>query len=458
MQNSSSHSPAADANPGKSPRRLTRLHVLLAGLVLSGAMLALTWLPATPVQTAAQALPAGTPVQETLASQATAAAVAAAPTEPAWKSITAKSGDTLSTLFRRAGLAPGDLQALLAAGAAGRDLQHIRAGMTLEYRLRPEGGLQALRYSPEPLKTITFDRQAGSFKADTETHTPEIRIAYRQTTINSSLFAAGQSIGLNQTMLLDVADIFGGVVDFVQDVRKGDHFGLVYEEKYLDGKFLGNGRILAAFFINQGEKYTAYYYENSQHEGGYYNDAGMSMRRAFLRVPLDFTKVSSNFNPARLHPLFQTIRPHNGVDYAAPRGTPVYAAGEGKVVDSGFSAPNGNYVYIQHGSKYMTRYLHLQKRMVKAGQHVNQHQVIGLVGSTGYATGPHLHYEFLVNGVHRNPRTIVNELPRSFSLAAAEKSRFQGMTSGLHLQLAALMQGSPVRLAAANTTPRPNAF
>ena len=157
------------------------------------------------------------------------------------------------------------------------------------------------------------------------------------------------------------------------------------------------------------------------------------MRKAFLRAPLDFTRVSSNFNPKRLHPVFKTVRPHNGIDYAAPRGTPVYAAGNGKVVRAGYTGPNGNFVVIQHGTQYTTKYLHLHKRLVKVGQTLKQGEVIGTVGSTGYATGPHLHYEFLVDGVHRNPRTV--ELPKAEPIPARLRADFTAGTQTLLAQL-----------------------
>ena len=162
------------------------------------------------------------------------------------------------------------------------------------------------------------------------------------------------------------------------------------------------------------------------------------MRKAFLLAPVDFTRISSNFNPNRLHPIYKTKRPHRGTDYAAPTGTPVFAAGDGRVVKAGYSRANGNYIFIQHGEQYVTRYLHLHKRKVKQGQRVSQSQVIGTVGSTGAATGPHLHYEFLMNGVHRNPRTIHKKLPKAKSLPGSEMARFREAIRDVSVQLASL--------------------
>ena len=174
------------------------------------------------------------------------------------------------------------------------------------------------------------------------------------------------------------------------------------------------------------------------------------MRKAFLLAPVDFTRISSNFNPRRLHPIYKTSRPHRGTDYAASRGTPVYAAGDGRVSKAGYSKANGNYVFIQHGEQYVTKYLHLHKRKVKKGQRVSQSQVIGTVGSTGAATGHHLHYEFLMNGVHRNPRTIHKKLPKAKSLSAAEMPRFQQAINEASTQLAALRSDN--RLAMSEST------
>lgn len=410
----------------------SRRHAILAGLVvLAPVLLALFW-PSSPVEAKRTIIPleidaAALPVPEALPA-----------VEQEWQRVTVQSGDSLYQIFQRSGLSAGDLAHLMNSQEA-RRLQRIRPGESLEYQADDAGTLLSLRYKADPLTTLIFSRdEAQAFHTAIEQHTPEVQVSYRQGAIESSLFAAGQASGLPQALLMEYADIFSGVVDFALDVRRGDRFGLVYEERYLHGERVGTGRVLAAYFTNQGQTHTAYFYQDSQGQPGYFAPDGTSMRKAFLRAPLDFTRVSSNFNPRRLHPVFKTVRPHNGIDYAAPTGTPVYAAGDGRVVQSGFSQANGNYVFVQHGDKYVTRYLHLHKRLVKTGQRVRQRQLIGQVGSTGYATGPHLHYEFLVNGVHRNPRTIIDQLPKAVSLSAAEKQRFEVQTSGLRLQLAML--------------------
>jgi murein DD-endopeptidase MepM/ murein hydrolase activator NlpD len=213
---------------------------------------------------------------------------------------------------------------------------------------------------------------------------------------------------------------------------------LVYEELYVDGKKFSDGGIIAASFTNQGETFNAFRYTDANGDTNYYNEEGVNMRKTFLMAPLDFTRVSSDFNMRRMHPIYKITRPHRGTDYAAPTGTPVYAAGEGRVVQAGYTSTQGNYVVIQHNEQYVTKYLHLQKRMVDTGQRVSQSQVIGAVGSTGAATGPHLHYEFLVNGVHRNPRTIYKDLPKANVLPEKELANFRQAINKANFQLVAL--------------------
>lgn len=195
-------------------------------------------------------------------------------------------------------------------------------------------------------------------------------------------------------------------------------------------------RTIAAEYVNDGKRFAAYRYTDSNGDQGYFSADGVSMRKAFMLAPLDFTRVSSNFNMRRMHPIMKVIRPHRGVDYSASTGTPVYASGDGKVTASGYSRSNGNYVYIQHDNRYMTRYLHLHKRTVKPGERVKQGQTIGTVGATGLATGPHLHYEFLVDGVHKNPRTALESLPRARTLAGKELASFRAKIAGEQTQLA----------------------
>jgi murein DD-endopeptidase MepM/ murein hydrolase activator NlpD len=289
-----------------------------------------------------------------------------------------------------------------------------------------------------PLLTTLYQRTKDGYEATEITREPDRRSRNVSLTIESSLFLAGMEAKLSDGMIMELAGIFGGVIDFALDPRVGDTIHVIYEELMLDGSRFGDGPILAASFTNRGETFEAYRYTDLEGDTSYYNESGVSMRKAFLRAPLDFTRVSSNFNPNRLHPIYKTQRPHRGTDYAAPRGTPVYAAGDGRVVEAGYTRPNGNYIFIQHGEQFVTHYLHLHRLKVKKGTKVKQGQVIGTVGSTGAATGPHLHYEFLVNGVHRNPRKVHKILPKARSLPEAEIPRYLASIRQPTQQLASL--------------------
>ena len=240
-------------------------------------------------------------------------------------------------------------------------------------------------------------------------------------------------------MIMKLANIFGWDIDFVLDIRQGDRFMLVYEKLYREGEFLRDGRILAATFINQGERFQAIWFEHGD-VADYFAPDGRNMRKAFLRAPLNFSYISSNYNPRRMHPVLKRIRPHNGTDYYAPPGTPVYAAGDGTVIRSAYSKTNGHHVFIKHANSIVTKYLHFTRRTVKQGQKVKQGQTIGTVGSTGLATGPHLHYEFVVNGVHRNPRTV--PLPKVEPLEGELLTAFQAQAAPMLTQLSRLESAS----------------
>ena len=373
----------------------------------------------------------------------------AEPPEPTWVEQVVKAGDNLSLIFKRAGFTDRDVYRVVSQAPDGKSLGRIYPGQVIAFQTGGEGELVGVRHVRSPLETVTYTLGETGFDSHSDIRHPTPRRAWAVGQITSSLFLAGQEAGLSQNMIMKMANVFGGVIDFVLDPRKGDTMHVIYEELYLDGEKYKDGDIIAASFTNQGETFNAYRYQDSNGDINYYNDEGVSMRKAFLLAPVDFTRISSNFNMRRLHPIYKTTRPHRGTDYAAPRGTPVFAAGDGRVIRAGYSRANGNYVFIQHGEQYVTRYLHLHKRHVKQGQRVTQSEVIGTVGSTGAATGPHLHYEFLVNGVHRNPRTIHKQLPKARSLPAAEMPRFRQAISEAAVQLASLH--TETRLAVNNT-------
>ncbi|MDB3966691.1 peptidoglycan DD-metalloendopeptidase family protein [Porticoccaceae bacterium] len=361
-----------------------------------------------------------------------------------WKEQRVASGDNLSTLFQRAKLSPIDVYKV-SSSKAGKALRNLYPDETFRFGVNSDGLLAELHYIKSPLESHIFTYKNGSYIAEQKLRQPEVLLSYREGVIKDSLYMSGKQANLPDKLIMELANIFGWDIDFVFDIRRGDSFSLTYEDRYLEGEKLETGNIIAASFTNRGKTYQAVRYTNSKGRSNYYTPEGRSMRKAFLRTPLDIFRISSGFNLRRKHPIHKKIKAHRGVDYAAPRGTPVYSAGDGKVIAAGYSKANGNYVFVQHGQTYTTKYLHLNRKKVRKGQTVRQRQLIGTVGSTGYATGPHLHYEFLVNGVHRNPRTV--KLPQSQPIAKAEKAAFLKATKSRLAKLAEYQQ--PTQLASA---------
>lgn len=375
------------------------------------------------------------------------------PKEQPWLDQVVKRGDNLSLVFKRAGFGEREVHRVLSEAPDGKYLAKIHPGQVIAFQADDAGELTRIRHIRSPLETAIYWRTDSGFTSEIETLSPEVRESWATGEITSSLFLAGQRAGLSQKIIMDMANIFGGVIDFALDPRKGDTIQVIYEELFLGAEKYKDGDIVAVSFTNNGKTYNAFRYKDASGEENYYSEDGVSMRRAFLLAPLDFSRISSNFNLRRLHPIYKTTRPHRGTDYAASRGTPVFAAGDGRVIKAGYSRANGNYVFIQHGEQYVTRYLHLHKRKVKKGQRVEQSQVIGTVGSTGAATGPHLHYEFLMNGIHRNPRTIHKKLPKAKSLPAAEMAAFRQAIREASTQLAALRGNNQLALNASGRRP-----
>ncbi|WP_163932005.1 peptidoglycan DD-metalloendopeptidase family protein [Paraferrimonas sp. SM1919] len=340
-----------------------------------------------------------------------------------------EEGDSLARLFDRAGLTPQDLYRVSRLTQAGKKLTKILPGQTIEITLDDKSQFHSLTYQYDKINSLHVGFKNSKLSEWTTTKEIEIRRKFAQASISSNFWNAATDAGLSPNQIMKLAGIFGWDIDFALDIRSGDKFFVLFEQKYVEGEYLENGNILAAEFINQDETFTAIHYK----DGEYYNKEGRSMRKAFLRAPVDFTRVSSNFNPRRLHPVTGRVRAHNGVDYAAPIGTPVYAAGAGRVTQAGYSKYNGNYIFIKHPNNYITKYLHLNKRKVRKGKSVKQGDIIGTVGRTGRVTGAHLHYEFIVNGVHRNPRTV--KMPKPKPINASEKANFTTIANELMAQI-----------------------
>ena len=316
--------------------------------------------------------------------------------------------------------------------------------MSLRFGTDESNELREGHYAKSLLETHIFTRQGTGYTAEKRLREPEILLAYREGVIQDSLYLSGKRANLPDKLIMEMANIFGWDIDFVFDIRPGDSFSLLYEDRFIDGEKLSAGKIIAASFTNRKKTLNAVRYTDSNGTSDYFTPKGLSMRKTFLRTPLDIFRISSGFNLRRKHPIHKKIMAHRGVDYAAPRGTPVYAAGAGKVIEAGYSKANGNYVFLQHGQTYVTKYLHLNKKKVRKGQTVKQKQLIGTVGSTGYSTGPHLHYEFLVNGVHRNPRTV--KLPQAKPILNNEKAAFQAAITPILVELAQYQQRTQLAL------------
>lgn len=356
-----------------------------------------------------------------------------------WEAVKVKSGQTLDGIFRQQGYSISLLHQILALDSETRGLTRIRPGDVFDFQRDEEGSFRQMRYALDEARYLVVAKEGDSLSTRIQDREIFAEVTETEGIIESSLFMAAKGAGLSDAMIMKLANIFGWDIDFVLDIRKGDRFMLVYEKLYRDGEFLRDGRILAATFINQGERFQAIWFEQGD-VADYFAPDGRNMRKAFLRAPLNFSYISSSFNPRRMHPVLKRIRPHNGIDYYAPPGTPVYSAGDGTVIRSAYSKANGHHVFVKHANSIVTKYLHFTKRTVKQGQKVKQGQTIGTVGSTGLVTGPHLHYEFVVNGVHRNPRTV--PLPKVEPLKDTLLSAFQRQAAPMLTQLSRMESAS----------------
>jgi len=352
-----------------------------------------------------------------------------------WHTVTVKSGDSLAGIFSRLDIPARQLHDLLEQGGAASNLKRIYPGQTLRLMTSKDEGLLKLSYQIDKLSVLEISRDGKDFDISTTHLTPERREISTSGVIDSSLFVAAQKAGLSDGLTMELAGIFAWDVDFALDIRKGDQFTVLYEELYLDGDNIGRGNILAAEFVNHGKRYQAVRYTDAGGKTDYYSLDGKSMRKTFLRTPVEFSRISSRFSLGRKHPILNRIRAHKGVDYAASRGTPIKATGNGKIVHRSKKGGYGNTIIIQHGSKYSTLYAHMSKYRsgLKVGSKVKQGQTVGYIGSSGLATGPHLHYEFLVNGAHRDPLKV--KLPGADPLNKKYMDDFHAKAESLIAQL-----------------------
>lgn len=356
------------------------------------------------------------------------------------QSRTVRNGDSVSKILDEFDVHSA-LPELASLGKKASPLFELMPGDLVQLEIRG-GRLEAIRRKHDKKHVFSVRREGGSYVAEYITLRTEKRQLFASGRVDRSFYLDGLAAGLSDTIILNVVDILGWDIDFALDIRKGDTFHIVYEREYLEGEALDGITVTGVEFVNRGKAYRAARYVDSKGKVGYYSPDGRNMRKAFIRTPLEYSRISSHFNPNRLHPIFKVKRPHRGIDYAAPRGTPVYAAGDGKVVFKGRKGGYGKVIILRHGGRYSTLYAHLSRyaRKLRVGATVRQKQTIGYVGSTGHSTGPHLHYEFRVHGVHKNPLTVT--LPQAEPLPRAELARFRAASRATLARLDTLADNS----------------
>lgn len=428
------------------PRRVT---AIVAGLLLGGT--GATFAVASFAPDAAD-LPAQT-VVETLQipDLAAQAEILATTAQQLFRSETTRAADTAPTLLRRLGVQDDQAANFLRTDRNAQ--QHLlgRGGRSVTAETTADGRLTRLtaRWSPSDdgtFKRLRIEKDAhGSFSSQLETAPLLASTRLASGTIHSSLFAATDDARLPDSVAVQMADIFSGDIDFHRALRKGDHFSLVYETLEGDGEALRSGRVLSAEFVNNGKSFQAMWFSPpvdsrtaSSAKGGYYTLAGESLRRAYLASPMEFSRVTSGFK-MRFHPVLKTWRAHLGVDYGAPTGTPVRSIGDGVVEFAGVQNGFGNIVVVKHSSNNSTAYAHLSRIHVRKGQAIGQGQNIGAVGQTGWATGPHLHFEFRVNGQQRDPLVMARQ-SESIPLPASARPAFHAAVALVRQQLASAAQ------------------
>lgn len=355
-----------------------------------------------------------------------------------WQEVTVQSGDNLSLVFQRAGLSARDVYNIAQLGKDIKPLLNLKPAQVIRFGLldNDKTQLQEIELVLDPISTLIISKSDDGYKVLTQTRTVDTKQVQASGTIVSSLFGAGKTAGLSDKLVMELAYIFGWDIDFALDLRENDQFKVIYNEKYIEGEKFADGDIVAAEFINQGKSFKAVRYTDDNGQSRFYTPSGESLRKAFNRTPVHFSRISSKFNPNRKHPkLAGVTRPHQGVDYAARTGTPIMATGDGKVQFIGNKGGYGRTIILTHGGKYTTLYAHMSKyaKGMKSGKRINQGDVIGYIGSSGLATGPHLHYEFRVNGVHRNPLTVA--LPKAEALPKKYKADFEKKAQPLLAQL-----------------------
>lgn len=352
-----------------------------------------------------------------------------------WHEERIQRGDTMSALLDRLNVNDEDISGFLQSAKDSKSLRQLIPGRIVRAQTDSEGNLLALQYISSSESMLKVEKQAGGFKASDDAVPLESRLMMKSAVIKSSLFGATDAANIPDNIAMQIADIFSSDIDFHSDLQKGDKVTVVYESFYNKGELIKTGRVVAAEFINSGKSYRAVYFQDREGRGGYYTPEGKNLRKAFLRSPLEFSRVTSGFTNARFHPVLKTWRAHKGVDYGAPTGTRVKAVADGTVAFIGKQGGYGNLLILQHQGQYSTAYGHLSAfaKNLRRGSKVSQGDIVGQVGMTGVATGPHLHYEFRVAGVQLNPLSI--PMPTAFPIAAQYKADFNQMAENLAMRL-----------------------
>lgn len=361
------------------------------------------------------------------------------PTQTYWREERIQRGDTLARVIAR--LRVSDAQAInfLSSSPEARGLLHLAPGRTLRAETRADGALLTLHYQNGE-QALTVKRDGDSFTVDDKAATPETRVVSVGGEIRSSLFAATDALNIPDAVAMQLVELFSTVIDFHKDLRRGDRFAVVYEALHVMGEPVGTGRLLSAEFVNQGRAHNVVWFESQPGRGSYYTLEGRDIRKAFLRSPLEFSRVSSGFTEARFHPILRSWSAHKGVDFVAPIGTKIKVTADGVVEFAGVQNGYGNVVIVRHPNKYSTLYAHMAGFApgIQPGAKVQQGDILGAVGMTGLTTGPHVHYEFRIDGVHHDPMSaampqtlpIAPELKQQFHTASAPFARTMSLIRG----------------------------
>jgi murein DD-endopeptidase MepM/ murein hydrolase activator NlpD len=361
-----------------------------------------------------------------------APAVAAAPFE--FVAVTIGRNDTLDQVFRGLQLKLSDLAELRGLPEVRKSLDMIRPGDVIQLT-HLNGEIKSLTRRINETATLSVTRPDGVFNATVVENPLETEEKTLRGSVDSSLYVAVNAAGGSDRLAVELADVFKYDIDFVNQVQPGDHFVVAHEQQYQDGEFVRDGDILAAEFVNTGKTYRAVRYVGPNGRADYYTPDGRPVRKAFLRYPVDYARISSGFSLARRHPVLNRVRAHKGIDFAAATGTPIKAAGAGRVVSRGRNGGYGNVVVLAHSNGVTTLYGHMSRfaKGLSVGDHVAQGQVIGYVGMTGLATGPHVHYEYRVKGVHKNPAKVT--VPKADPIPASLMADFKAQTAPLLARL-----------------------